>query len=91
MEQYGIRTTEQGMPPATVISLRFPPDLKVAIDAHCRTAGVSRTDYLAGLAAQALGVAYTLGTERTGWAGASEATIRRAVVARTKRKERKHG
>lgn len=88
MERSGVRAMEREMPPATVISLRLPPDLAVAIDAHCRSVGVSRTDYLSGLAAQALGVPYTLGTERTGWAGASEATIRRAVDARTKRKNK---
>ena len=70
--------------PAVVISLRLPPDLATAVDAHCQAAGLSRTDFLAGLAARELGVPYTLGSERTGWAGASLKTIRRAVVARVK-------
>lgn len=81
------------MSPATVISLRLPPDLATAVAAHCRTAEISRTDFLAGLAARELGIPYTLGTERTGWAGASLKTIRKAVVARVKKqnKERKRG
>lgn len=76
------------MPPATVISLRFPPHLKAAVDAHCRAAGVSRTDYLAGLAARDLAVAYTLGVDRTGWAGASPETVAAAVRKRNKRKHK---
>ena len=72
------------MPPAAVISLRLPPDLATAIDAHCQAAGVSRTDFMAGLAARELGIPYTLGTERTGWAGADAKTIRKAIAQRTK-------
>ena len=75
--------------PAVVISLRIPPDLATAVDAHCQAAGVSRTDFLAGLAARELGIPYTLGTERTGWAGASLKTIRKAVVARVKKRRKK--
>ena len=77
------------MPPATVISLRLPPDLATAVDAHCQAAGVSRTDFLAGLAARELGVPYTSGVDRTGWAGASAKTIRKAVVARAKSSRKK--
>lgn len=73
------------MPPATVISIRLPPDLAKAVNEWCRATGISRTDFLATLAARQLRVPYVSGTERTGWAGASVETIRKAVVSRTKK------
>ena len=75
--------------PAIVISLRLPPDLATAVDVHCQANEISRTDFFNGLAARELGLDYTPGGERTGWAGASLETIRKAVVARVKARRKK--
>ena len=77
------------MTTSAIISIRLPPDLAAAVDGYCRRHFLSRTDFLAGLAAKELRVAYTPGRLRTGLAGADEATRRKVVESRKPRKKRR--
>ena len=60
----------------------MPSEIHAAIAAYCKSHGLSASDAINSLLASAFGLAFVPGRQRTGLAGADDATRKRVVRSR---------